>query len=114
MATTGCPAAPGSTGSSAAMATTSSMAAQPPTPCTARPATTPTTSTAAATWCTRSVAAGIDTVWSSLANYILTADVENLHYNGVGSFTGIGNGLANTIAGPSGNDRLEGGGGDDL
>ena len=45
------------------------------------------------------VAAGVDTVWSSLASYTLTADVENLRYNGVGSFTGIGNGLANTIAG---------------
>jgi Ca2+-binding RTX toxin-like protein len=57
---------------------------------------------------------GIDTVWSSLAGYTLTADVENLRYNGAGSFTGTGNDLANTIAGLAGNDRLEGGGGDDL
>jgi Ca2+-binding RTX toxin-like protein len=56
---------------------------------------------------------GADTVWASIASYTLTANVENLRYNGVGSFTGIGNALANTIAGLSGNDRLDGGGGND-
>jgi Ca2+-binding RTX toxin-like protein len=60
------------------------------------------------------VGAGIDTVWSSVAVTSLTANVENLHFNGVGSFTGIGNEYANTIAGLAGNDRLDGAGGDDL
>ena len=37
-----------------------------------------------------------------------------LRYNGVGNFTGIGNGLDNTIAGSAGDDRLEGGDGNDV
>jgi Ca2+-binding RTX toxin-like protein len=60
------------------------------------------------------IGSGIDTVWSSVAVTSLAANVEHLHFNGVGSFTGIGNEYANTIAGLAGNDRLEGAGGDDL
>jgi len=59
-------------------------------------------------------AAGIDTVWSSLATTALYANVEILRFNGVGSFAGYGNGLDNTIAGGAGNDRLEGGDGNDV
>jgi hypothetical protein len=57
---------------------------------------------------------GVDTAWSTLAVSGLAGHVENLRFNGVGSFSGYGNGLANTIAGLSGNDGLDGGGGDDL
>ena len=37
------------------------------------------------------VGAGIDTVWCTVAITSLAANVEHLHFNGVGSFTGIGN-----------------------
>ena len=57
---------------------------------------------------------GVDTVWSTLATTTSWANVEVLRYNGVGNFTGIGNGLDNTIAGSAGNDRLEGGDGNDV
>ncbi len=57
---------------------------------------------------------GVDTVWSSLANYTLTANVEVLRFFGSGNFTGIGNGLDNTIYGGAGNDYLEGGAGNDI
>ena len=42
------------------------------------------------------------------------ANVENLSYNGVGNFTGIGNALANTITGGAGTDTLNGGDGNDV
>jgi Ca2+-binding RTX toxin-like protein len=58
--------------------------------------------------------AGIDTVWSTVAYTSLAANVEHLYFNGVGSFTGIGNEYANTITGSIWSDRLEGAGGDDL
>src|SRR5690606_5458534 len=58
--------------------------------------------------------AGTDTVWTSLATYSLTANVENLHFSGSGNFVGNGNDLANTLSGGSGNDRLTGGAGDDV
>jgi Ca2+-binding RTX toxin-like protein len=57
---------------------------------------------------------GIDTVWSTLNTTYLAANVENLHFNGVGNFTGVGNEHANTITGSAGTDRLEGAGGDDV
>ncbi len=60
------------------------------------------------------IGAGIDTVWSTVAITSLAANVEHLHFNGVGSFTGIGNEYANTITGSIWSDRLEGAGGDDL
>jgi Ca2+-binding RTX toxin-like protein len=57
---------------------------------------------------------GKDTVWvSKLSSYTLTANVENLAYQGKGNFHGIGNELGNRIAGGVGNDILEGGAGDD-
>jgi Ca2+-binding RTX toxin-like protein len=57
---------------------------------------------------------GTDTVQTSLANYTLGADVENLTYTGVGNFVGNGNGLNNVITGGVGNDTLNGGGGNDI
>ncbi|VVP19203.1 hypothetical protein PS893_03735 [Pseudomonas fluorescens] len=57
--------------------------------------------------------AGSDTVWTSLASYTLSANVENLYYGASGSFRGIGNALANTIAGGVGNDVIIGGAGVD-
>ncbi|MFL8990032.1 peroxidase family protein [Pseudomonas sp. QLc11A] len=56
---------------------------------------------------------GIDTVWSSLASYTLSANVENLFFGGSGNFVGIGNVLDNTLVGGAGNDVLIGGGGAD-
>lgn len=56
---------------------------------------------------------GVDTVWSFLNAYTLTANVENLWFNGIGDFTGTGNDLANLVAGSAGADRLDGGAGDD-
>ncbi|WP_439858875.1 peroxidase family protein [Pseudomonas sp. MBLB4136] len=53
---------------------------------------------------------GTDTVWTSLANYTLTANVENLTYSGVDDFSGTGNALANVIRGGIGNDSIVGGG----
>ena len=58
--------------------------------------------------------AGVDTVWSSLATTALSDNVEMLRFNGVGSFTGVGNGLDNTLAGAAGTDRLEAGDGNDV
>ncbi len=57
---------------------------------------------------------GSDLVRTSLASYTLAATLENLSYTGTGNFTGVGNGLANTIVGGVGNDFLNGGGGSDL
>jgi Ca2+-binding RTX toxin-like protein len=61
---------------------------------------------------TEGVGADTDTVWSFVSGYTLGADVETLRFNGLGNFTGIGNGLGNTIQGGAGADRLysEGGG----
>jgi Ca2+-binding RTX toxin-like protein len=53
------------------------------------------------------------TVTTTLANYSLPANVQNLTYTGSGNFTGHGNGLANTITGGPGNDTLSGGAGAD-
>jgi Ca2+-binding RTX toxin-like protein len=59
--------------------------------------------------------AGIDTILTDLASYSLAAltQVENLSYTGGGSATLTGNGLANRVAGGSGNDSLSGGSGND-
>ncbi|MGH2670485.1 MAG: peroxidase family protein, partial [bacterium] len=56
---------------------------------------------------------GIDTVWTSLSSYILSANVENLMFGGAGNFSGIGNILDNMIVARGGNDTLIGGGGAD-
>jgi Ca2+-binding RTX toxin-like protein len=56
---------------------------------------------------------GNDRVRTTLASYTLTANVEDLHFIGAGSFTGTGNGLNNHIYGAGGNDILSGGDGHD-
>jgi Ca2+-binding RTX toxin-like protein len=55
------------------------------------------------------VGGGIDTVRTALSSYSLGAEVDNLTFIGTGSFTGIGNSLANAITGSSVNDTLDGG-----
>ncbi|MEA1648893.1 hypothetical protein UAJ10_07660 [Nitrospirillum sp. BR 11164] len=57
--------------------------------------------------------AGTDTVRTTLANYTLGANVENLTYIGSAAFNGTGNELNNVITGGAGNDSLTGGAGDD-
>lgn len=52
---------------------------------------------------------GTDTVRTALGSYLLDANVENLTFTGVGSFTGTGNALANVITGGTGADILDGG-----
>jgi Ca2+-binding RTX toxin-like protein len=52
------------------------------------------------------VGGGTDLVLTNLANYSLTANVENLTYTGAVSFSGTGNSLANVITGGTGNDTL--------
>jgi Ca2+-binding RTX toxin-like protein len=56
---------------------------------------------------------GTDTVQTSLASYMLDANVENLTYTGTGDFTGAGNELNNIITGGTGADSLFGGDGND-
>jgi Ca2+-binding RTX toxin-like protein len=56
---------------------------------------------------------GTDLVRTSLTNYQLGANVENLTYTGNSDFTGTGNAQANTITGGVGNDFLNGGAGAD-
>ncbi|MBK8817057.1 MAG: cadherin-like domain-containing protein [Methylococcaceae bacterium] len=56
---------------------------------------------------------GTDTIKTSLVNYTLDANVENLTYTGLTSFTGTGNTLANIITGGALNDSLNGGDGAD-
>ncbi|TBB57884.1 beta strand repeat-containing protein, partial [Rhizobium ruizarguesonis] len=62
---------------------------------------------------TEAASAGTDEVRTALSSYWLSDNVEILTYKGSASFTGIGNGLANTITGGAGNDTLNGGGGAD-
>ena len=56
---------------------------------------------------------GTDTVQTTLASYILAAELENLAYAGSANFTGTGNSGANAVAGNGGNDTLDGGAGAD-
>ncbi len=60
-------------------------------------------------------AGGSDTVQTALTAYSLApwVLVENLAYTGALNFTGIGNALANSLTGGSGNDKLYGMAGDD-
>ncbi|WP_375449011.1 beta strand repeat-containing protein, partial [uncultured Nostoc sp.] len=60
-----------------------------------------------------SVAGGIDTVISSLADYTLGANLENLTLTGTGNSNGAGNSLDNRIIGSSGDNILNGGDGAD-
>jgi len=57
---------------------------------------------------TEATASGTDTVRTSLSNFTLGANLESLAFTGSGSFTGTGNGLANTITGGTGSDVLDG------
>ncbi len=56
---------------------------------------------------------GDDTVRTTLANYVLADDLENLAYTGTLAFTGTGNAQNNRIAGAGGADILNGGAGID-
>src|SRR3954471_7009528 len=57
---------------------------------------------------------GHDAVLSSAASYTLADNVEDLYFYGTGNFSGVGNALANHLAGGSGIDTLAGGAGDDV
>ena len=56
---------------------------------------------------------GIDTVVTTLANYVLDQYAERLVYWGIGDFTGVGNEASNTLVGSNGEDSLLGNGGQD-
>ena len=56
---------------------------------------------------------GTDTVYTALASFTLSANVENLYFTGTGSFAGTGNAGDNAILGGAGNDTLNGGLGSD-
>ncbi|MFS0737483.1 M10 family metallopeptidase C-terminal domain-containing protein [Sphingomonas sp. 1P06PA] len=56
---------------------------------------------------------GADEVRTTLTSYTLPTEVDRLVYLGTDNFTGIGNGLANSITGGIGNDLLQGGDGAD-
>ncbi|WP_223511134.1 peroxidase family protein [Pseudomonas sp. GL-B-19] len=56
---------------------------------------------------------GVDTVWTSLSNYTLGANVENLFFGGTGNSIAVGNQLDNVIGGGAGNDIILGGAGAD-
>jgi Ca2+-binding RTX toxin-like protein len=62
---------------------------------------------------TENSGAGTDTVRSTLKNYTLAANVENLLLMGTGAINGAGNGLANTLTGNAAANLLDGGGGAD-
>ena len=51
---------------------------------------------------------GTDLVQTSLGQYALGLDIENLIFTGAGTFDGTGNTLANVITAGAGNDRLDG------
>lgn len=57
---------------------------------------------------------GVDTVEATVASVTLHANIENLRFTGVGSFTGTGNASANRITGGDGADLLSGMDGDDI
>jgi serralysin len=59
------------------------------------------------------VNAGTDLVKTTLASYTLGANVEKLTYTGIANFSGVGNALANALAGGSAHDTLDGGAGVD-
>jgi Ca2+-binding RTX toxin-like protein len=51
---------------------------------------------------------GIDTVYSSVASYVLPVGVEDLVLTGVGNINGTGNAAANTLTGNDGSNILDG------
>ena len=57
---------------------------------------------------------GYDSVATTLNRYVLRANFEELGFDGVGDFIGIGNAEDNTIVGGDGDDFLTGGQGDDI
>jgi Ca2+-binding RTX toxin-like protein len=57
--------------------------------------------------------AGRDGVQTGISVYVLPDNVEDLTFTGGGNFRAVGNGLANLIAGSTGDDVLTGGGGAD-
>ncbi|MGZ8915339.1 MAG: choice-of-anchor L domain-containing protein [Methylobacter sp.] len=72
---------------------------------------------------TEALNAGVDTVQSSAASYVLAPNVENLVLTGTGNINGSGNAVANmligndgsnTLKGMDGNDTINGGSGNDL
>lgn len=56
---------------------------------------------------------GVDTIVTRLNSFTLSANVENLFFDGVGDFFGTGNAGNNQIGGSSGNDIFRGMGGSD-
>ncbi|HEY0927077.1 beta strand repeat-containing protein [Brevundimonas sp.] len=56
---------------------------------------------------------GTDLVQTTLNNYFLAANIENMTFTGTGNFAGAGNDLANVLTGGDGADTLTGGGGND-
>jgi Ca2+-binding RTX toxin-like protein len=56
---------------------------------------------------------GVDTVRTTVNNYTLGANIENLTLTGSGNISGSGNTLDNILTGNSGNNILTGGGGND-
>ncbi len=56
---------------------------------------------------------GTDTVQTTLASYVLAADLENLTFVGAGNFAGDGNAAQNILRGGDGADTLNGGGAND-
>ncbi|MFL6843298.1 MAG: calcium-binding protein [Allosphingosinicella sp.] len=51
---------------------------------------------------------GTDIVYTALAGYTLSANVDNLTFTGSGAFHGVGNSYFNTLTGGGGDDWLEG------
>lgn len=62
---------------------------------------------------TETTGKGTDSVITTLAKYLLGANVEELHYSGTQGFTGTGNALDNVISGGAAVDILTGGAGND-
>lgn len=62
---------------------------------------------------TETAGGGTDTVKTSLANYLLPGDVENLELTGTTSLDATGNDMANLITGNSLNNQIDGGLGND-
>lgn len=58
--------------------------------------------------------AGTDTIRTTLSQYRLGANVENLIFIGIATFSGFGNALANTLVGGGDADVLDGGAGADV